>query len=92
MLDRRDRGTWGGRRRGRGRGREGWKHGVFLQRVEKRLLRVSHYFFLFYVYCRCVRVAEFEGSQRGIFWVIGLFVLRLFSKGNRLLVVVVKVR
>lgn len=47
MLDRRDRATWGGR----GLERGGLETCVFLQRMEKRLLCVSHYFFfLFYVY------------------------------------------
>lgn len=96
MLDRRDRGTWGGRGRGGGETREreeDWKHGVFLQRVEKRLLCVSHYFSFFSFFILClyvVRVAEFEGSQRGIFWVIGSFVFAVVLRRESSFIVEVK--
>lgn len=96
MLDRRDRGTWGGRGRGGGETREreeDWKHGVFLQRVEKRLLCVSHYFsfffFSFYVYMS-FESQSFEGSQRGIFWVIGSFVFAVVLRRESSFIVEVK--
>lgn len=44
---------------------------------EKVVVRVA-LLFLFILCLYVVRLAEFEGSQRGIFWVIGLFILRLF--------------
>lgn len=73
MLDRRDRATWGGRGGERGIGNMCFS----TKDGGKVVVRVA-LLFLFILCLYIVRLAEFEGSQRGIFWVIGLFMLRLF--------------
>lgn len=54
MLDRRDRGTWGGRRRGRGRGERGLETRCFSTKGgEKVVARVALLFFILCLLSLC---------------------------------------
>lgn len=64
---------------------KGWRKGCCACRI------TFLFFFFFFVLCLyVVRVAEFEGSQRGIFWVIGSFVFAVVLRRESSFIVEVK--